>query len=166
MGSEIIFDVATKPFTFGPLWAAIGALVFGCVLILLGKLKRRQSSRIMGYFMALFAVLYAGDSSARWYSSRRDQMKNLAVGRYGIVQGTVENFHPVTQDGRSDEWFTISGHKFSYSDHHDLETTPCFNQTRLRRGPIHDGMFIRMKFVDQCILQIEVLSQNLPARPG
>ena len=78
------------------------------------------------------------------------------------MQGVVENFHPMPDDGSSKESFTISGYTFSYSDYYATDRTTCFNQTAFRRGPIHPGMALRIKFVDQCILRIEAVSE-IPA---
>jgi hypothetical protein len=156
--SKIIFDVSTKPFAWQPLWASLGALIFGCVLIFLHKLKRRSSAQIGGYFMIVCGILNAGVSSVEWFMARRSQMHDFAAGRHETVEGTIEDFHPMPKDGSSEESFTVSGHHFSYSDYNDLEPTPCFNQTALHEGPIRSGMLVRVKFIDRCIVHIEVLS--------
>ena len=166
MESQIIFDVSTKPFTWQPLWASLGALIFGCVLIFLHKLKRRSSAQIGGYFMIVCGILYAGISSAQWYMARRSQIHNLAAGTYETVEGTVGDFHPMPKDGSSEESFRVSGHHFSYSDYNELEPTPCFNRTALHEGPIRSGMLLRVKFIDGCILHLEVLSESPTSRPG
>jgi hypothetical protein len=70
MTSEIILFAAMKHFTWEPLWTAAGALTFGCILILEGKLKRRQGARLWGYFMVVCGILYAGISSVEWYLAR------------------------------------------------------------------------------------------------
>lgn len=161
MEPKIIFDVSTKPFALQPLWTSLGALIFGCVLILIYKLKRRPSARIFGYFMIMCGILFAGVKSVEWYIARRAQVHNLLAGRYETVEGTIEDFHPIPRYGSSEESFTISGHHFSYSD---LEPTPCFNQTALHGGPVRSGMLVRVKVkvIDGCILHIEVLSEKPP----
>jgi hypothetical protein len=163
MQAKIIFDVATKPFAWQPVWASAGAAIFGCLLILLKRFKSRYGSRIAGYFFILCALAGTGYSLSHWYLSRRNHLALLANGRYEIAEGKVENFRPMPDDGSLNESFSISGHSFSYSDHDDLEITDCFNQTALHRGPIHASMVLRLKFIDNCILQIEELPQESEA---
>lgn len=160
MQAKIIFDLATKPFPWEPVWAATGAAIFGCLLILLNRFKSRYGSRIAGYFFILCALAGTGYSLSLWYLSRRDHLALLANGRYEVVEGKVENFHPMPNDGSSNESFSIAGHSYSYSDHDDLKITDCFNQTAPHHGPIHAGMVLRVKFTDNCILQIEELPQE------
>jgi hypothetical protein len=146
-------------------WAAVGALIFGCLLLLIYKLKRRRSARIFGYFMIVCGILFAGVKWAEWHVARRSQLRNLAAGLYETVEGTIEDFHPMPKDGSSNESFTISGHTFSYSDNDELEATPCFNQTALNGGPIRPGMMVRVKANEGCILRIEILPENWPRLP-
>jgi hypothetical protein len=162
---NIIFDVSMKPFAMQVVWSALGALIFGCVLLLIYKLKRRRSARIFGYFMIVVGILFAGVKWAEWQVARRSQLRNLAAGRYETVEGTIEDFHPMPKNGSSNESFTISGRHFSYSDYGELEPTPCFNQTALNGGPIRSGMVVRMKAIEGCILRIEVLPENSPRLP-
>jgi hypothetical protein len=159
MEARIIFDAATKPFPWQQIWAAVGALAFGCVLIALKKFKWSNAGSVKwGYFMIVGALVMAGYVSTRWYFSHH--ARALASGRYEVVQAPVEDFHPMPDDGSSNESFTLAGHTFSYSDYDESGTTACFNQTRLHGGPIHAGMLLRVKFVNQCILQIEELPKN------
>jgi len=163
MEDRIIFDLSTKSFAWQPIWASVGAGIFGCLLLLLRRLKSRYGSRIAGYFMILCAVAGAGYSLSHWYLSRRDHLAALTHARYEVAEGKVEDFRPMPDDGSSNESFRISGHTFSYSDYHDLETTDCFNQTKPNGGPVHAGIVLRVKFIDNCILQIEELPQDSAA---
>ncbi|HXM99607.1 MAG TPA: hypothetical protein VN982_14135 [Candidatus Dormibacteraeota bacterium] len=110
--------------------------------------------------MILCAVVAAGYYTGHWYLSRQNHIKVLANRRYEFVQGVVENLHPMPDDGSSKESFTISGHIFLYSDYDELGTTNCFDQTQPHGGPIHNGMLLRVKFIDDCILRLEVPSEN------
>ena len=157
MESKIIFDVSTKAFPWQFIWASVASLVVGGLLVFLKNLKFRRFSQIVGYFMIGSAFISAAYNSINWHVARSHQMKALASGDYQAVEGTVENFRPRPNDGSSNESFSISGHTFSYSDYHDLETTPCFNQSAPSKGPIHAGMALRIKFVNDCILQIEAM---------
>lgn len=160
MGSRFIFDAATTPFPWLPIWSSAGGFVFGCVLVLLNRLGWRPASRILGYFAIAGALVSAVYYSTDWHISRERRVKSLSSGHYEVLQGRVEDFHPMPDDQSSGESFAISGRTFSYSDRDPFEMTACFNQTAPHGGPIHTGMMLRVKFSGQCILQIEELPQN------
>lgn len=160
---RMIFDATTKPFPWQPIWSSSGAFLFGCVLILLKRLRWRAISGIWGYFMITVALVSAAYYSTDWYILHRRGVRALTSGHHEVLEGAVEEFHPMPDDGSSNESFTISGHTFSYSDHDIFETTVCFNQTAPHGGPIHAGMRLRVEFSDQCILRIEGLPPNRSA---
>jgi hypothetical protein len=160
METKIIFDAATQPFAWIYVWSWLGAVAFGCVLVLLKRLGWRYGSLILGIFMIACGIGGAAYRSIDWYLGHQRQIRTLASSQYQVVQGIVEDFHPMPDDGSSSESFTISGHTFEYSNHGDAEPSLCFNQTRPSGGPIRQGMLLRVKYVNQCILQIETLPQN------
>lgn len=158
---KIIFDTTTKAFPWMPIRNSVGLLVFACILILLKKVRWRYSLPNFWNYLAIVTALAVGAYySINWYFSHQSRIRTLESGHYEVVQGRVKDFHPMPDDGSSDEWFTLAGHTFSYSDNDVLAPTPCFNQTAPHRGPIHDGLALQVKFVNQCILQIEELPEN------
>ena len=78
----------------------------------------------------------------------------LRNGDSKIVEGPVEQFHPMPYHGHSLESFTVSGVRFEYSDFDDSK--PGFNHTESHGGPIHAGMRVRIHHREGSILQIEV----------
>jgi hypothetical protein len=164
---KIIFDVATKPFFWQQIWAAAGAFAFGCAMFVVRRLKWRHAPwKGWGYFMIAAAITGACYATARWYVARRGSLRTLRSGQYEVLQGRAENFHPMPNDGSSDESFTIAGRTFSYSDWHSgdpTRTTACFDQTKPHGGPIHEGMFLRVEVVGRCILRIEELPEGSTA---
>jgi energy-coupling factor transporter transmembrane protein EcfT len=160
---RILFDVGDKPFAWAPVWASVYALVFGCLLVVLKWLKWRYGSKVVGYLFILAAFVNACFSITGWYLSRRDHVKALDSGRYEVAQGIVEDFQAMPRDGSSNESFRIGSRTFTYSDYHDVETSACFNQTVGHQGPIRPGLVLRVKFVGDCILQIEALPQDSTA---
>jgi hypothetical protein len=161
MGTKIIFDASTEPFVWSHVWAAGGALVFGCVIVALKKSGWRHAlSAKWGYFMIVAALVTSCYDSGHWYILRRWAGKILDSGEYAVLEGPVKDFHPMPDDGSSNESFSIAGRTFSYSDEEPTLTTVCFNQTSPHGGPIHDSMWLRVKFVDNCILEIETADAN------
>lgn len=171
IGAKIIFDASTKPFVSSHLWAAGGAFVFGCMIVALKKSGRRHAlSAKWGYFMIVAALLASCYDSGHWYVSRLRSTKILNSGRYAVLEGRVKDFRPMPDDGSSGESFSIAGRTFSYSDEEPILTTVCFNQTSPHGGPIHDSMWLRVKFVDNCILEIQTADASaegqLSPHPG
>lgn len=74
-----------------------------------------------------------------------------------VVEGVVEKFVPMPHAGRSHESFWVNGVRFSYSDY---EITPAFNNTASHGGPIYEGLPIRISYVGNKILKLEVASEE------
>jgi hypothetical protein len=68
----------------------------------------------------------------------------LHNGTAQVVEGQVENFHPMPRTGHDTERFTVNGVLFSYSD---AELTPGFNQTSSHGGPIREGLDVRIHYI-------------------
>lgn len=64
---------------------------------------------------------------------------------YQVVEGRVENFRPMPRDGHSLESFTVNGKEFEYSD---FVVTPGFRNTQSYGGPIHEGLFVRIGYIE------------------
>jgi hypothetical protein len=164
--TKVLFDVATKPFPRLLIWSCLGGLGIGCLALFLARVPWPHSDRVMKFFAYFFCVsslVTLGYYSTYWYKQRWENIQYLSGGRYQVVKGAVEDFHPQPPDGRSDESFSISGHTFFYSDYVESWITTCFNQTALRNGPIRPGMVLRIKFVNNCILEIEQLPETSPS---
>jgi hypothetical protein len=88
------------------------------------------------------------------YHDHLRAQEQLRSGDCEIVEGTVEQFHPMPYHGHSLESFTVNGVRFSYSDFDDSK--PGFNNTESHGGPIHSGMHVRIHYRAESILQVEV----------
>jgi hypothetical protein len=169
LDTKIIFDVASKPYPHLLFWNCLVAFVFGCILLLLAKIPWPDSARVMrffGYFFCVCSLVTLGYYSTRWYLDRLKDIRYLSNGSFQIVEGPVENFHPQLPNVSSTESFTVSGHKFVYSDYVESWITTCFNRTTLNNGPIHPGMVLRIKYRDNCILEIDQLPGSPAAPPS
>jgi len=61
---------------------------------------------------------------------------------YQAVEGTVEEFHPMTWClGNRDEQFKVNGVPFAYSSAY---ITATFNAPAACGGPIHEGLYVRI----------------------
>jgi hypothetical protein len=103
---------------------------------------------LLGGFIALLAILFTVDSYAE---------NSIAYlrGQYSVVEGSVENFHPLPY-GKGDyrETFSVGGQDFSYSD--SLNGPECFQHSSTHGGPVRQGQYVRIAYSNNCILKLEI----------
>jgi hypothetical protein len=58
--------------------------------------------------------------------------------------------------GPAIESFSVSGTPFSYNA---LDDTPCFHNAPVHRGPIREGLNVRLHYYEGCIQRVEVLDK-------
>lgn len=169
----------------GPTWwfPAVGLafVVIGIVMFVLIRAKGglywpfptygRFTGRYYRWFSTFwlgFAILWTtlasigvfGDYVATWLDERQ--------GHLAVVDGPVENFHPMPASGHDLESFTVSGVHFAYSDY---VVTAGFNQTSSHGGPIREGLLVRISYrgstADEEIVKLEIAcSQPAEAAVG
>jgi hypothetical protein len=74
-------------------------------------------------------------------------------GDSSVVEGTVEYFHPAPELGAAKEFFRVNGVNFLYNV---LDSTPCFHNSPLQRGPIRQGLTVRIYYKDECIQRVDI----------
>lgn len=142
------FDASGHP---PPLLAAIG-LIFVAIAVLLLIFRKSEVVRLhwhgprgwqtgFAVFMLCFAVLWTalatGATVQDWWT--------VNYGSTQVVEGVVEQFHPMPFTGHDTEHFVVNGVRFDYSDY---EVTSAFNQTSSHGGPIRAGLLVRIHYVD------------------
>lgn len=165
MQNQVLFDVMTKSFDWGELRLNMYMVIIGLLAIFAEKQKLgwvRFSIRKIGYVIVAAPVLLGAFQTVDWYVERHEHIAALSNGQYAVIEGRVENLRPPGSGRDPKESFSISGHRFEYSSY---RTTTCFNLTTPRGGPIREGMMIRVKFIDECILRIELLSPSTISKP-
>ena len=133
----------------------MGAFAFGCFLVLTRRLRWRYSvPKLLGYFFIVVALIETPYRITSWYVSHRRLNKELASGSFAVAKGTVQDFRPMPDDRSSPEMFTVSGHEFSYGETGSFDNL-CFRKTSPDDEAIHAGMYLQVKYVDRCILEID-----------
>ena len=97
---------------------------FGLIFVLIGTslvwIGRRWASqkqaKVTGYFMLAFASLWVLIAFRSAFSSYRQSVEAYRNGNYAVVEGQVENFHPMPYEGHQDECFSVRSERFCYSD--------------------------------------------------
>ena len=148
------FDVATH----GPAWwfpatglafIAIGVVMFVLVRANAGRFFPRVFIRAPRYYR-IFTIVWLGFSivwttlaSAGVFGDYVMTWLNERQGNVAVVEGPVEDFHPMPASGHDLESFTVSGVHFAYSDY---VVTAGFNQTSSHGGPIREGLLVRISY--------------------
>jgi hypothetical protein len=135
---------------WGHVWIGLGVVV----PIVFAWRKRQWGT--LGLLGAWGAVWNFGILPPSWtiYHDHQRARQQLQSGDCQVVEGTVEQFHPMPYHGHALESFTVNGVRFEYSDFDDSK--PGFNNTTSHGGPIRAGMRVRLHYRGPSILQIEV----------
>jgi hypothetical protein len=79
-------------------------------------------------------------------------------GKADVVEGAVSNFKPGTNmRGSAYESFCVKDKCFTYSDYED---EAGFNTMTINGGPIREGLPVRVTFVGNTIVKLEVASSS------
>ena len=108
IGDEIRFDLM---------------LISVCLLLMIGMAiagKRGYKKAKIGIAIGAFGLAIQLAGLLLMMRTLSDMYRGIIVpyerGDYQIVEGYVEDFHPMPQQGHDQESFTVEGVKFSYSD--------------------------------------------------
>lgn len=151
---HLVFDLSQKGFEwwfpgFGLIFVAVGA-----VIALIGRHNRWPlSRRMVGYFMIAFACLWSGLAFSSTYADYRGLKSAYRSGQFSIIEGNVSNFRPMPYGGHSEECFSVQSKTFCYSDY---VVTSGFNNTASHGGPIRDGLPVRVSYIGNTIVRLEV----------
>jgi len=129
-------------------------------LLLIQFFKRKAYYVILGVFVTsgatIFLLLLLTILIPEFVKLRSAYISGESV----VVEGAVQNFHPVPTVGLPFESFSVNGVEFSYNP---IDRTPCFHNAPLRNGPIREGLNVRIHYYESCIQRVEVLQE---AREG
>src|SRR5690606_19946793 len=159
MDYHTIFEATSEPYrnlTFlipGLVLSAVGA-----VLVLrpawverFGYKKRRW--RGFSWIFLLFAVAWTLGAGSSLVSRDLAASQKLERGDCSVVEGVVQNFHPMPIAGYVTERCGVDGVHFSYSDY---VKSSGFNNTASHGGPIRVALQVRICHDSGDILRIEV----------
>lgn len=146
-----IFEIGVRSFP----WVG---LLHPTIFIALGLLLFRFSGgketlRVFGAIAACFAALFFVILALVLVPEFVKQWRAYANGKSVVLEGTVEEFHPMPSLGPANESFSVQGVQFSYNV---LDSTPCFHDAPPRKGPIRQGLNVRIYYTDACIQRVDV----------
>lgn len=132
-----------------------------CVLLIIGLLfiklfKNKKYFFTAGIIMTTMASIFLLISLMA-FIPKYVKLRNAYVsGKSVVVEGVVQNFRPAPALGPLTESFSVNGVSFSY---YAAADTPCFNNAPLHRGPIRNGLYVRIHYYEDCIQRVDVLQK-------
>lgn len=158
---RVVFDLSQKGFQWWfPAFGLIFAIIGG-VLIWWGQRKHWPLSRkFVGYFMLGFACLWSGLVFTTTFNEYLRLHSAYRQGQFSTVEGDVTNFRPMPYEGHQDECFSVQSETFCYSDY---GVTAGFNNSASHGGPIREGLPVRVSYIGNTIVRLEVRSDALPS---
>lgn len=128
------------------------------IILIVAMMLKKKPTRLNWFDWLMFVVIAFGVlwSSIAWRDTHNAYVtlrKDLVSGRCQVIEGIVEDFHPVTPGGVYHEYFYVNGVKFDYSDYIE---TPGFHQTQKQGGPIRPGLRVRIHYKDGVIARLEI----------
>lgn len=167
MNYEIVFDVAQQQID---IWDIITpTLVFGVIITLvgIGILVNIIPSRIgtpkwaaviFCLVGAVFSFYLASVSYLNIYRQREYYFRSLAEGTTSIVEGCVMNYTPRESLDRGPlESFSVNNITFEYNG---SRSQYGFHETKALGGPIRAGLYVRINYIDNVILRIEIAEEE------
>ena len=118
------------------------------------EFMRRYGVYIFTGFFTIWTLL----NFATTYSDYAYAKNEYLEGKAGVVEGAVSNFKPGTiVRGSAYENFCVQSNCFTYSDYGEQTG---FNTMAINGGPIREGLPVRVTFVGDTIVKLEVASSS------
>ena len=152
MEYRVVFDATEK---YPELHRLLPILLIPVVAWLTWHHKRSKYALFVACGALALFVAFGAFVVTQWLQAR----SALLTGRAQVVEGIVENYHPMPYQGHERERFTVQGVSFAYSDY---TVSPGLNQTRSHGGPDLEGRHVRIHYLRMVgrppptILKVEV----------
>ena len=154
----LVFDIVDAGYR--QWWFGANGLCFVAAGILLVKFQSRLSPRWppwlrRGFVWSFlgFSLLWTAAAIGGTYFEYARLVEAARSGQFNVVEGPVEAFLPMPDNGHGDESFTVQGMRFAYSDY---SVMAGFNNTSSHGGPIRAGRVVRIRHVGNSIVRLEV----------
>ena len=163
MEYRTVFDITESGYRtwFGPAFGLIFVAVGTALVFFRNRLphpfnKNTRYNRIFSVFFFSFAVLWTLAVFASTYHEYATLAGATRAGRVETVEGVVTEFDPMPYQGHRMERFCVGKKCFQYSDY---VVTAAFNHSASHGGPIRNGLAVRVTFVGNAIVKLEVAGQ-------
>lgn len=135
-------------------WSAFGhssvLIALGLLVIRFTKTERPKFVGGLATFIGLGLAVLTSVGVVPHYMRLRN---TYATGHTTVVEGPVEDFHPMAGRASATESFSVGNVTLSYDA---MENTPCFNNRPPFKGLIYEGLNVRVFYNEGCIQRIDV----------
>ena len=172
---KVVFDLATTPdrwwHTVG--WMFILPLVGFLSIFIPEKVRnsalyhgpKGMAATVFGLAFCMFTGLIAISTALSHFQQKASYEALERNGQLTVLEGCLQNFHPMPHSGHELERIKVAGHQFSYSDFD--ESAPVFNNTEAYGGPIHSDSAVKLWSSGNAIIKLAVRDHACPpARDG
>jgi hypothetical protein len=136
--------------------ALVAALVFRVIPTKLAKIAEPAVRGWIRRWLAVASVFFGVVSVTILFTTWREYSSltsALTQGKTRSVEGRVTQFIPEGPDGHPIERFSVEGKAFEYSSY---MVTSGFHRVARLGGPIHEGVNVRITYVDGSIVRLQV----------
>jgi len=115
--------------------------------------KQRTIARWLPKFFIGFSIFWILSVFGMTYTGYSKLVSAYDTGEFEVVEGFITDFRPMPKSGHPQERFSVDGVTFTYSDYN---VVPGFNNTKSHGGPIDEGVYVRVSYVGNSIITLEV----------
>ena len=162
MPYETVFEISDVGFKYlwlpaiGVISAIVGAFFAYVPMLAVKCLPRslcRESPRRLGVLVLMVGLCWMVATFAVTNGEYLSLIRAFEAGDYKVVEGQVQNFHPMPLTPGGKESFEVGGMRFEYSE---FELKAAHNTTTVHAGPAEDGLFVRVAYLGNKILRLEI----------
>lgn len=126
--------------------AMIPLMLVAAAVLMFQKKKPKGAERVFLLLFAVVSILVSLFTVAEQIDQYNKIVLAYRKGDYQIVEGYVENFHPMPHEGHDTEYFEIDGIFFEYSD---FTVQQGYHNARSHGGVITgDGQHLRVGYIE------------------
>ena len=120
-----------------------------------------SGTRIFLWFIFAFAIFWTVFAFGKTLNSYLTLKSALADGKATVVTGAVVDYQPQRDQmrGTPPEHFCV---EYKCFDLRSMDVRTGFNETRLDGSPIREGLLVRLAYVGDTIVKLEIAQQQPP----
>lgn len=149
MSYETVFEISWQTFPWPVLIVGVTGFVLGAVVLAFRFRQGSRSWRIIGIALMVMGVFWC----LRQILDHHRLTQALAAQQVQIAEGPVSNYEFRMHDGHGFESFFVNGIGFHYSD---FVPSGGYHQPASQGGLIREGLLVRLHYLDNTILKLEV----------
>jgi hypothetical protein len=157
-----VFEITNNPIQWELPAVGLVFIAVGFALIKIGRnWPAHRRVKPVGWGLVVFGLLF---TCLTWYGTHsyyRKSTEAYRTGNYFVIEGVVEDFHPMPYEGHEDECFRVRNQRFCYSD---FIIQPGFHQSASHGGPIREGLPVCIAYYDGQILRLAIRADSIPSK--